>query len=73
MLGERKRFAEDLMDTILKPGITWKTYEQVYWFKSYLSHRKFKLNLNNFFPEPGQILCGVTQGSILGHFYSFYI
>ena len=40
---------------------------------NHIYHRKFKVNLNNFFPESGQVLCGVTQGSILGHFYSFYI
>ena len=35
------------------------------WFKSYLSYRKFKVNLNESFLEPGQLLCGVPQGSIL--------
>ena len=35
-------------------------------FKSYLAHRKFKVNLNKSFSEPGQLLCGVPQGSILG-------
>ena len=38
----------------------------ILWFKSYLSHRKFKVNLNKSFSEPGQLLCGVPQGSILG-------
>ena len=36
------------------------------WFKSYLSNRKFKINLNQTFSEPGDLLCGVPQGSILG-------
>ena len=31
----------------------------ILWFKSYLSHRKFKVNLNKSFLEPGQLLCGV--------------
>ena len=35
-------------------------------FKSYLSQRKFKVNLNKSFSEPGQPLCGAPQGSILG-------
>ena len=38
----------------------------ILWFKSYLSHRKFKVNLNKSFSEPGQLLCGVPQGSTLG-------
>ena len=36
------------------------------WYKSYLSNRKFKVNINNAFSEPGDLLCGVPQGSILG-------
>ena len=40
----------------------------ILWFKSYTSHRKFKVNLNKSFSEPGQRLCGVPQGSILGWF-----
>ena len=38
----------------------------ILWFKSYLSHRKFKFNLNKSFSEPGQLSCAVPQGSILG-------
>ena len=38
----------------------------ILWFKSYLSNRKFNINLNKTFSEPGKLLCGVTQGSILG-------
>ena len=36
----------------------------ILWFKSYLSFRKFKANLNKTFSEPGKLLCGVPQGSI---------
>ena len=36
----------------------------ILWFKSYLSFRKFKVNLNKTFSEPGKLLCGVPQGSI---------
>ena len=35
------------------------------WFKSYLSNRKIIVNLKNSFSEPGHLLCGVPQGSIL--------
>ena len=38
----------------------------ILWFQSYLSKRKFKVNLNKTFSEPGNLLCGVPQGSILG-------
>ena len=38
----------------------------ILWFKSYLSQRKFKVNLNKSVSELGQLLCGVPQGSILG-------
>ena len=38
----------------------------ILWFKSYLSKRIFKVNLNKIFSEPGKLLCGVPQGSILG-------
>ena len=38
----------------------------ILWFKSYLSNRKFKVNSNKSFWEPGLLLSGVPQGSILG-------
>ena len=38
----------------------------VKWFQSYLSNRKFTVNLENYFSEVSSISCGVPQGSILG-------
>ena len=38
----------------------------ILWFQSYLSNRKFKVDLNKAFSDPGKLLCGVSQGSILG-------
>ena len=38
----------------------------ILWFKSYLSNRKFKINLRKTFSEPEKLLCGVPQRSILG-------
>ena len=38
----------------------------VKWFQSYLSNRKFTVNLENSFFEVSSISCGVPQGSILG-------
>ena len=36
------------------------------WFQSYLSNRKFTVNLENSFSEVSNISCGVPQGSIRG-------
>ena len=36
------------------------------WFKSYPSNTKFKVHIKNTFSEPGNLLRGVSQGSILG-------
>ena len=38
----------------------------VAWFKSYLSDRAFKVNINNHFSDLSKIYCRVPQGSILG-------
>ena len=38
----------------------------VKWFQSYLSNRKFMVNLENSFSEVSSISCYVPQGSILG-------
>ena len=38
----------------------------VAWFKSYLSDREFKVNINNHFSNLSKISSGVPQGSILG-------
>ena len=40
--------------------------ETTNWFKSYLTNRKYIVHINNSFSEPGNLLCGVPQGSILG-------
>ena len=40
--------------------------ETTKWFKSYLSNRKFKVHIKNTFSEPGNLLCGVLPGPILG-------
>ena len=36
------------------------------WFGSYLSGRNFKVNIDKKFSDPGNLTCGVPQGSILG-------
>ena len=36
------------------------------WFKSYLSNRLLRVNLENCYSDPSNIKCGVPQGSILG-------
>ena len=35
------------------------------WVRSALSNRKFKVHIKNIFSEPGNLLCGVPQGSVL--------
>ena len=35
------------------------------WFKSYLSERKFKININTSYSSPSNLIFGVPQGSIL--------
>ena len=40
--------------------------ETISWFKSYLSNRKFFVNVENTFSESANLKCGVPQGSILG-------
>ena len=36
------------------------------WFESYLSGRTFKVNIDKKFSDPGNLTCGIPQGSILG-------
>ena len=35
------------------------------WFKSYLSNRTFKVNIDEAFSNSGHLICGVPQGAIL--------
>ena len=46
-------------------SIKWNSKDVVLWFKSYPSNRKFKINLNKTFLEPGNLLCVVPQRSTL--------
>ena len=41
------------------------------WFESYLSGRTFKVNIDKKFPDPGNLTCGVPQGSLLGPLFFF--
>ena len=40
--------------------------ETIAWFRSYLSNRKFLVNVETSFSDPADLKCGVPQGSILG-------
>ena len=53
---------EILLGKLHPLGFSEKTME---WFKSYLSDRAFKVNINNHFQDLSKIYCGVPQGSIL--------
>ena len=37
-----------------------------FWFKPYLSERKFKINISISYSSPSNLICGVPQGSIPG-------
>ena len=57
-----------------KMEFIWFSEETTKWIKSYLSNRKFKVYIKNTFSEPGNLLCGVPQGSISGPlFFVLYI
>ena len=38
----------------------------ILWFKSYLQDRSFSVNIGKEYSKPGNLSCGVPQGSILG-------
>ena len=52
-----------LMNKLEFIGFSQETTE---WFKFYLPNRKFKVYIKNTSSEPGILLRGVLQGSILG-------
>ena len=52
-----------LLGKLYATGFSQKT---VAWFKSHLSDRAFKVNINNHFSDLSKINCGDHQGSILG-------
>ena len=52
---------EIFLDKLHAIGFSEKT---VAWFKSYLSDRAFKFDINNHFTDLSEISCGVPQGSI---------
>ena len=54
---------EILLKKMIYIGFSKKT---IAWFKSYITNRSFIVNVENDYSVPGQLLCGVPQGSILG-------
>ena len=49
-----------------KMGCIGFSQKVILWFESYLSGRTFKANIDRKFSDPGNLTCGVLQGSILG-------
>ena len=52
--------------TIEKIERYWFLKSYNYWFKSYLSNRLFRVNLETCYSDPSNITCGVPQRSNLG-------
>ena len=52
-----------LLDKLTHLGFAEST---ISWFKSYISNRSFIVNVENSYSQPGDLSCGVPQGSILG-------
>ena len=40
--------------------------EAISWFKAYLHNRTFRVSVGSTLSDPGDLKCGVPQGSILG-------
>ena len=67
LIDLQKAFDTINHDIFLKKlSITGFSDHTVKWFQSYLSNRKFMVNLENSFSKVPNISCGVPQGSILG-------
>ena len=67
LIDLQKAFGTINHDMLLKKlSIIGFSDHTIKWFQSYLSNRKFTVNLENSFSEVSNISCGVPQGSILG-------
>ena len=56
------------MKYFLKNGMHWIFGKGISWFESYLLGRTFKVNIDINISDPGNLTCGVPQGSIVGPF-----
>ena len=50
----------------MKLGCLGFSQSSIAWFKSYLDKITFLVNVENIYSSPGDLACGVPQGSILG-------
>ena len=67
LIDLQKAFGTINHDMLLrKVCIIGSTDDTIKWFQSYLSNRKFSVNLENSFSEISSLLCGVPKGSVLG-------
>ena len=67
LIDLQKAFDTINHDILLKKlGVIGFSDHTVKWFQSYLSNRKFTVNLQNSFSEISSMSCEVLEGSILG-------
>ena len=66
ILIDLQKAFDNIYHKILIKKMKYLGFSKITWFKSYLSERKFKININTSYSSPSNLICGVPQGSILG-------
>ena len=67
LIDLKKAFDTINHDILLKKmSLAGFSCQSITWFESYLSNRRFQVNIKNKYSNVANINCGVPQGSILG-------
>ena len=68
ILIDLQKAFDTIDDNILLEKITFLGFSDsvIAWFKSYLEGRTFLVNIGRKYSTPGDLRCGIPQGSILG-------